>query len=126
MRYYYQKRPKYNAHKVTIDGITFDSMKEARRWKQLSELERNGVISDLQRQVRYELVPEQREPDTVGPRGGKRRGRVLEKAAYYIADFTYHEKGRFVVEDVKGIRTDLYRLKRKIMLYKYGIKIRET
>lgn len=85
-----------------------------------------GKISDLQRQVRFELIPAQREPDTVGPRGGVKKGRTIELACDYVADFVYrNEDGATVVEDTKGMRTKDYVIKRKLMLYVHGIQIKE-
>ena len=117
---------KYKNRKVTENGITFDSMKEANRWGQLKLMERAGRISNLRRQVRFCLIPEQRMPDTLGPRGGRRKGKIIEKGCYYVADFVYEENGRTVVEDAKGVRTDEYILKRKLMLLVHGVKIREV
>ena len=99
-----------NIKTVTSDGIKHDSIKEANRWCELKLLERAGRIQDLQRQVKYELIP-------------KQEG---ERAVYYIADFVYTENGQKVVEDVKGMRTKDYKLKKKLMLYFHGIKIKET
>ena len=95
---------KYHSRKVVKDGITFDSAKEARRFAELSLLERAGAIAGLQRQVRFELIPSQR----VG-------GKVVERPVTYIADFVYREGGETVVEDVKGFRTKEYELKKKLM-----------
>lgn len=123
---------KYHNKKVqSADGETFDSRREYRRYMDLKTLERVGVVKDLRRQVPYIIVPEHREPDTTGPRGGRRKGRVIETAARYIADFVYVEKNRDgtwqqVVEDCKGMRTDTYKLKRKLMYHVHGIRIRET
>lgn len=119
-------RNKYHARKTTVDGITFDSKKEAKRYTELKLMVRAGGITGLQRQVKYELIPEQREPETVGPRGGKKTGRLLERARYYVADFVYIKDSETVVEDCKGVRTDVYKLKRALMLYRYGIRIHET
>lgn len=120
-------RSKYHSRKTVIDGIVFDSKKEAKRYLELKEMERAGEISGLTRQKRYELTPEYREPDTVGPKGGTRPGRVIERPSYYIADFVYEDKnGDTVVEDCKGYRTDVYKLKKKMLLYRYGIRILET
>lgn len=95
---------KYHNKRTTINGITFDSRKEAKRYFELCLMQRAGKIKDLQRQVKYEVVP----------KVGK------ERAAFYIADFVYEEKqGNMwctVVEDVKGMKTDVYCLKRKLML----------
>ena len=122
---------KYRAKKVVADGITFDSKKEYRRYCELKLLEKSGVISELQRQVKYILIPSQREPDTIGPRGGVKKGKVIEKEVTYIADFTYTDSdGNLHVEDVKGFRGGIgynyYVVKRKLMLYVHGIRIREV
>ena len=125
-------RNKYHAKKCTIDGQTFDSKKEAKRYMLLKEKAEKGQISSLQRQVKFTLIPEQREPDTIGPRGGVKKGKVLERECSYIADFVYLEKDpeaitgwTTVVEDTKGFRTTDYKIKRKLMLYMNGIRIRE-
>ncbi len=99
-----------NIKTVTSDGVKHDSIKEANRWCELKLLERAGVITDLQRQVKFLLIP-------------KQEG---ERAVYYIADFTYTENGKRVVEDAKGMRTKEYNLKKKMMLYFHGIRIKET
>lgn len=106
---------KYGSRKITVDGITFDSRKEYFRWHELSLLERAGVIHGLQRQVRFELIPSQ-----------KVDGKVVERPVHYVADFVYQENGQTVVEDVKGVKTKDYILKRKMMLYLHGIRIREV
>ena len=125
------KTNKYNAKKVSIDGIEFDSKKEARRYQELLLLQKAGEIYMLERQKVYELLPAQREPDTVGKRGGVIKGKLLERAVEYVADFVYTDKnGKTVVEDVKGFREGgayaVFVLKRKLMLYRYGIKIIEV
>lgn len=121
-------RSKYHAKKVTFDGLMFDSKKEAVRWSELRQLERAGVISGLDRQVRFVLIPAQREPDTKGPKGGLIRGKLIERECAYIADFVYEvcETGQKVVEDTKGMRTPDYIIKRKLMLERYGIRVREV
>lgn len=116
---------KYGAKKVVADGITFDSKKEYKRYCELKLLEKSGAISELQRQVKYILIPSQREPDTIGPRGGVKKGKVIEKECAYIADFVYKENGQTIVEDTKGFRTTEYVIKRKMMLYVHGVRIRE-
>lgn len=116
----------YHNRKIMQDGAVFDSVKEHRRWCELKVLERAGKISDLRRQVKYELIPVQREPDTVGVRGGVKQGKVIEKPCCYIAGFVYVENGVKVVEDTKGVKTDAYKIKKKLMLKLYGIKIRES
>lgn len=121
-----EMRSKYHSKKITINGITFDSRKEAKRYQELLLLERAGAISDLKRQVEFELIPAQREPDRVGVRGGITKGKTIEHAVKYIADFTYTEGGKTVVEDTKGFRTPDYIIKRKLMLYLRGIRIKEV
>ena len=117
---------KYHARKITTPEGTFDSRKEHRRWQELCLLQRGGVISDLRRQVAYTLIPEQREPDITGPRGGVKRGKLMERPVDYVADFVYQKDGQTVVEDSKGVRTKDYIIKRKLMLWVHGIRILET
>lgn len=124
-------RNKYNARKIAVDGEVFDSKKEYHRYLELRLLEKSGVIRDLHRQVRYDLIPEAREPDRYGPRGGIHRGRLIERGVAYIADFVYYTvlpsgDEELVVEDCKGMRTDDYKIKRKLMLFIHGIRIKET
>lgn len=109
-------RSKYNAKKTTVDGITFDSRREADRYLVLKGMEDDGAIEDLRRQVRYELVP-------AFDVDGKHY-----RPVYYVADFVYVDKatGKEVVEDVKGMRTDVYRLKSKLFARRYGMGIKET
>ena len=102
---------KYGNRKMKApDGQVFDSVKEFHRWGVLRLLERAGKIHKLQRQVKFELIPKQ----------------DGERACSYIADFVYEENGKKVVEDCKGFKTDAYKLKRKMMLWVHGIKIKET
>ena len=102
---------KYGNRKLTApDGQKFDSVKEYHRWGCLRLLERAGEISNLKRQVKYELIPKQ----------------AGERSCSYIADFTYMENGKLVVEDVKGVKTDAYKIKKKLMLWVHGIRIKET
>lgn len=118
---------KYKNEKTVYMGINFDSQLEANRYAQLVLMQRAGEITDLRRQVEYELIPSQREPDTVGPRGGIKPGKVIERAVYYIADFVYKDKqGNTVVEDTKGVKTADYTIKRKLMLYIHKIRIKEV
>lgn len=122
-------RPKYFAKKVEYDGHVFDSNKEMLRYKWLKEREGKGEIEDLQLQVKFNLLPVQREPDTVGARGGVHKGKILEREVNYVADFTYIEDGEMVVEDVKGYKDStayaVYVIKRKLMLWMHGIRIKE-
>ena len=102
---------KYNNTKTIVDGIPFDSQKEAARYRELKLFERAGEVSDIERQVEYQLIPKQ----------------PGERAVKYIADFRYKNKeGQTIVEDVKGFKTDVYKIKRKLMLHVHGIKITET
>lgn len=121
------KKNKYNAKSVEYDGIKFDSQKEALRYKELRFLISEGIITDLRRQVKYLLIPTQREPDTIGARGGVKQGKLLERECSYIADFVYTvvETGETVVEDTKGFKTKEYAIKKKLMLFVYGIRIKE-
>ena len=107
---------KYNNKKVTVNGQVFDSKKEARRYKELLLLEKAGVIKNLSRQVKFVLIPSQRDES----------GKVIERECSYKADFVYEEGEKTVVEDVKGFRTKEYIIKRKLMLWRYGIRIREV
>ena len=106
---------KYNNKKITVNGQVFDSKKEARRYKELLLLEKAGEIKDLRTQVKFK--PAQRDEAT---------GKVVERECSYKADFVYDEDGKTVVEDVKGFRTKEYVIKRKLMLWRYGIRIREV
>ena len=86
-----------------------------------------GLIKDLQKQVKFILIPTQREEDIIGKRGGVKKGKVIEKECSYIADFVYfdNELQQQIVEDTKGFRTTEYIIKRKLMLYIHGIRIKE-
>lgn len=106
---------KYKAKKVLVDGRTYASQKEADRHCELEMLQRAGLISELREQVRFELIPKQYDD----------AGKIIERACDYIADFVYVENGKTVVEDTKGCKTKEYIIKRKLMLYRYGIRIRE-
>lgn len=117
---------KYRNKKVTRNGITYDSKKEADRHAVLRLLERAGKIRDLQRQVKFVLIPAQYEPDTVGKRGSVKKGKLIERECAYVADFVYEENGKKVVEDTKGFRTADYRIKKKLLLWVHGIRIKET
>lgn len=120
------RKSKYGARKTVVDGITFDSEKEARRWQQLKALQDTGKIDGLQRQIKIQLIPAQREPDVIGPKGGRKPGKLIERECSYIADFYYIENGKQVVEDTKGVRTPEYIIKRKLCLWLLGIRIKEV
>ncbi len=129
---------KLNAHKVEYDGFTFGSKKEAIRWAELKLLERSGHISDLQRQVPFELIPAHFEEVPTGEfyKRGSKKGQpktkkvCIENAVKYVADFVYMQNGKKVVEDTKGCRVGItynyFVLKRKLMLWVHGIRIREV
>ena len=120
---------KYNSKKITVDGETFDSKKEYRRYRELLLLEKAGEISNLQRQVKFLLIPTQYEHFKRYGKNGKELTpgkRVVEKECAYYADFVYTENGRDVVEDTKGVKTPEYIIKRKLMLHIHRIRIREV
>ena len=84
-------------------------------------------MEDLRLQVKYVLVPAKCEPDTIGPRGGVKKGKVIEREMYYKADFVYKTRdGTEIVEDAKGYREKSYKLKRKLMLQVHDVRIREV
>ena len=111
---------KYGNRKTELDGMIFDSKHEANRWVELKYMERAKLIKDLKRQVRFCLIP------TIEGNGGK----IRQRAVYYVADFQYWENvgdcWKQVVEDAKGVRTDVYKIKKKLMLWRYGIEIKEV
>lgn len=121
---------KYKSKKIEYDGIKFDSRKEKNHYVFLKGLEDKGEISNLRLQVKYVLIPAQREPMYVTPRGKIKLGNVIERECAYIADFVFEQDGKTVVEDVKGYRGgpaySLYTIKRKLMLERYGIRIKEV
>lgn len=107
-----KKKNKFNATKIEHEGMIFDSKHELKQWMILVVRQKAGEISDLRRQVEYELTPKQQ---------GERR-------TIYIADFVYIENGELVVCDAKSEATrklSTYILKRKLMLEKHGIIIQE-
>lgn len=108
-------KSKYHSRKTVVDGITFDSAKEARRYRELQLMEKAGDISGLTRQQAFTLIPAQRID-----------GKVVERAVTYKADFCYYLDGEYVVEDVKGYKTPEYKLKRKLLLWAHGIRIKEV
>lgn len=109
------KPSKLKNQKTKIDSLSFDSKKEANRYCELKLLEKIGRIKNLRLQVPFELIPKQLD------KGGK----VLEKAVIYKADFVYERDGKTVVEDTKGFKTKDYIIKRKLMLFRYGIRVME-
>lgn len=97
---------------------SFDSKKEWRRYSDLLLFEKAGIISGLQTQVTFELLPTQLDEN----------GKVIERKISYIADFVYVDckTGKTIVEDAKGFRTKDYIIKRKLMLHLKGIRIKEV
>ena len=105
------KKSKYGAVKTEVDGIMFDSKREASRYQELQLLEQAGEIINLRLQVPFELIPK------------SKYGMPIR----YIADFTYNDlNGQLIVEDAKGVKTPVYRLKRRMMAEIYNIDIKET
>lgn len=126
---------KYGNRKAVVDGIEFESQKEAQRYWELKLMQRAGVISDLQLQREFELIPAQYEAVPRYGKTGKRLKdgqRCIEKSCVYKADFCYMKDGRLVVEDVKGYSDPKsagyakFAIKRKLMLWRHGIRIIEV
>ena len=130
---------KYRSRKVTVGGITFDSKREYNRWCELCLLQKAGKITGLDRQVKFELIPAQTRTVLTGERYKRSNPKLgivagtpktkevcLEQACVYIADFVYRVDGRQIVEDAKGVKTEAYKIKRKLMLWVYGIQIKEV
>ena len=106
---------KYRSQPVVVNGIKFDSRREARRYQELQLLLRAGEITQLQLQKKYTLIPAQKKPS-----GG------TERAVTYTADFVYIDRtGKETVEDAKGMKTQQYIIRRKLMLYIHGIEVIE-
>lgn len=106
---------KYRAVKTECEGIVFDSKKEAHRYQELRICERAGIITNLERQVPFDLF------------GCKLNEKQPVKIARYIADFTYQDQqGRTIIEDTKGFKTRDYLLKKKLFEACYNLRITET
>lgn len=99
---------KYSAKKTVVDGVTFDSKRESERYIELKTLVKAGVIRDLELQPKFELQP-----------GFECKGKKY-RPIIYKADFAYMEGDTYVVEDVKGMETDVFKLKRKLFIRKFG------
>ena len=108
---------KYNNRKVRFLGETFDSMLECERYMYLKALEQQKVISNLQRQVKYVLLSSQKD---------SKQQKTIECGIPSLSDFVYKKGSQTIVEDVKGMKTDVYKIKRKLMLYFHGIRIKEV
>lgn len=124
----FEGRTKYHSRKVVHDGITFDSKIEGERYLYLREMERQGVITDLQMQVEYEILPRQSKQII---KHLKTKDKVVEKflehPVTYKCDFQYMHNGELVVEDVKGSSSAMSRdfpIRKKLMLFMHGIEIR--
>ncbi len=113
------EKNKYHAQKTmrVVDGeyVYFASKHEAERWDELRWLERAGKIAGMRRQVPFELVPGQM----------TKSGKILQPVKY-IADFVYWRDGDMIVEDAKGVMTQEYKIKKKLMLWRHGIEIQEV
>jgi hypothetical protein len=109
---------KYHNKFTEVDGIVFHSKKEALRYQELLLLQDSGAITHLRRQVKYVLIPSQKDE----------KGKVIERECSYKADFVYFdiEANKTIVEDTKGFRTPEYKIKRKLMLYIHNIRIKEV
>lgn len=118
MRWSPYSNSKYHNCKVEIDGEVFDSQGEYNRWCELKLLEKAGRITDLKRQVYFELIPAQYEINEKG------RRKLVERSLGYVADYVYVEDGKTVVEDYKGLQTDVFKIKKKLMRYVHGISIK--
>lgn len=118
---------KYHNKKCYVDGIAFDSKKEAQRYAELSLLEKIGVIRNLKLQKEFELIPACYEQIPKKRGNGFKKGKCIERAVNYRADFYYYDndKQEWVCEDVKGMRTKEYIIKRKLMLWVHDIRIVE-
>lgn len=127
-----QRNGKYNNSKVEIDGIKFDSKKESQRNAYLELMQKQGLISELKRQVVFELIPTIYEDKVVHLKTkDKIVQRVAQKAVTYKADFTYIKDGQLVVEDVKASASykaldQTFILKEKMMRYFHGIVIKRV
>ena len=131
-RNFHQRNGKYNNTKVEIDGIKYDSKKESQRNAYLELMQKQGLISDLKRQVVFELIPTIYEDKVVHLKTkDKFVQRVAQKAVTYKADFTYIKDGQLVVEDVKASASyaaldKTFILKEKMMRYFHGIVIKRV
>lgn len=133
MKNFYKKgNNKLNAQKTVVDGITFASKHEANRYCELKLLQRAGKIKNLQWQVPYELIPNQYEIITEITKTGEEKEKkvLIERGIKYIADFQYEKDGKTIVEDAKGFKGGaiygVFVLKRKMMLWRYGIVVKEV
>lgn len=120
---------KYNSKRITTADGVFDSKKEYKRWLYLKGLEEKGSIYNLQRQTEYVLIPAQYR-ELLDAKAKKLKKKCVERACKYKADFEYElSDGQIIVEDVKGYRGggaySVFVIKRKLMLEKYNIRVKE-
>lgn len=127
-----KKRPKYGNKKVIIDGILFDSEKEGMRWLVLKDALANGTITDLERQVKVELIPQIKEEVVKHLKTkDKIETRVAQKAINYVCDFRYFKNGQEIFEDVKASPKTasldkVFLLKEKLFFWRYGIRLKRV
>lgn len=123
-----RRRPKYGNRETVICGEKFDSAKEGRRYLYLLDAQKRGIISDLKRQVRFELIPAVTEEYVVHLKTkDKVKTRTVQLPITYTCDFQYIKDGELVVEDVKPspkILPKEFLLKKKMMLALKGIKVK--
>ena len=124
---------KYHSHKTECShGHVHDSRSEAYHCNILHQLQDMKIINGLQTQVKYVLIPGQRAKGGNGfykkgkNKGKPKPGKVIERECAYYADFDYYKDGKHIVEDVKGVKTEAYKIKKKLMLERYGIRITEV
>lgn len=139
-RFVMVRKNKLGNKSIVIDGIEFQSIREGRRYNELKLLQRAGIISNLELQKKYELIPAQYETVETGEyyKIGDKKGQpktkkvCVEQSLVYNADFVYQENGKTIVEDAKGYRDTSsapyakFVIKRKLMLWIHGIRIREV
>ncbi len=135
-----RRNNKLGNRSITIDGIEFQSIREGNRYCELKLLQRAGKISNLELQKRYELIPAHYEEVETGEfyKVGSKKGQpktkkvCVEQSLHYVADFVYEENGKTIVEDSKGFRDTSsapyakFVIKRKLMLWIHGIRIKEV
>ena len=126
------KYNKYHNKKVIVDGVTYDSKREYARWSFLKTMEQQGLISELKRQVKFELIPPIKEEKVVQLKTKeKTTEKTVQRAIEYIADFVYMKGDTMVVEDIKasskmGAIDRVFLIKEKLFRYRYGFCIKRV
>jgi len=115
MNFFYRPSNKYHARKTVVNGIKFDSQHEAERYLVLQDMQSRGLITGLELQKKFELIPNQ-----------YIEKKLVERKISYVADFVYMDKNGMHVEDAKGLKTEVYKIKKKLMLHVWGIQIEEV